>query len=81
MTAVATGVGAGTLAPVRAFDAFLGDPAGDDAVISTARSVLLDERSAFPDDEIGAVTAFGLQRWYIPAAHGGALTDALVPLS
>ena len=42
--------------------------------------MLLDERSAFPDDEIAAVTAFGLQRWYIPAAHGGMLGDALVPL-
>ncbi len=80
MTAVATGTDAGILAPVRAFDAFLGDPADEDAVVSTRRSVLLDERSAFPDDEIAAVTAFGLQRWYIPAAHGGMLGDALVPL-
>ncbi|WP_374977034.1 acyl-CoA dehydrogenase family protein [Microbacterium trichothecenolyticum] len=80
MTAVVTGADLGVLAPVRAFDAFLGDPADDDAVISTRRSVLLDERSALPEDELAAVTSFGLQRWYIPAAHGGALTDALVPL-
>ncbi|MFK4807807.1 acyl-CoA dehydrogenase family protein [Microbacterium sp. ZW CA_36] len=80
MTAVATGADAGTLAPVRAFDAFLGDPADDEAVVSTRRSVLLDERSAFPEDEIAAVTAFGLQQWYVPAAHGGNLGDALVPL-
>lgn len=80
MTAVAVGADAGTLAPVRAFDAFLGDPADDEAVVSTRRSVLLDERSAFPEDEIAAVTAFGLQQWYVPAAHGGMLGDALVPL-
>ena len=80
MTALATGLDAGVLAPVRAFDAFLGDPAHDDAVVSTRRSVRLDEASAFPEDEIAAVTAFGLQRWYIPAAHGGMLDDALVPL-
>lgn len=68
------------LAPVRAFDKLLGDPRDDAAVISTNRSLVLDEQAAFPADEVAAVTDAGLQQWYIPVAYGGMLTDALVPL-
>lgn len=68
------------LAPVREFDRFLGDPRIESAVISTARSIELDERSEFPTDAIAAIDQWGLQRYYVPAVHGGLLTDALVPL-
>ena len=68
------------LAPVREFDRFLGDASDAEAVVSTERSIELDERSEFPADSIAAINAWGLQQYYIPAEHGGRLTDALAPL-
>ncbi len=68
------------LAPVREFDRFLGDASDPDAVVSTERSIELDERSEFPADSIAAINGWGLQQYYIPAEHGGRLTDALGPL-
>ncbi|QKJ20293.1 acyl-CoA dehydrogenase family protein [Microbacterium hominis] len=76
----APGAASTHLSAVRDFDRFLGDPREAGAVVSTVRSLELDERSAFPAEEIAAVDRFGLQRWYVPAAHGGRLTDALEPL-
>ncbi|MGC5225266.1 acyl-CoA dehydrogenase family protein [Micromonospora sp. DT81.3] len=68
------------LAPVRDFDRFLGDASDPSAVISTERSIELDERSEFPTDTVAAVDAWGLQRYYVPAEYGGLLTDAIAPL-
>ncbi|HKH09342.1 MAG TPA: acyl-CoA dehydrogenase [Agromyces sp.] len=67
-------------AAVREFDRYLGDP--DDAAtkIPTARSLELDERSAFPREAIEAIDDWGLQRWYAPAQSGGELRDVLVPM-
>ncbi|GAA1962315.1 acyl-CoA dehydrogenase family protein [Agromyces allii] len=66
---------------VAAFDAFLGDPSEPGAVISTDRSIELDEASAFPRAEISAVDAWGLQRAYVPEEHGGCLGDVFVPMT
>ena len=68
------------LSPVREFDRLLGDPSDPDAVISTARSLELDERSELPAEAIAAADEWGLQRYYVPAEHGGLLTDVLTPL-
>jgi len=65
---------------VAAFEAFLGDPDEPGAVISTERSIELDEASAFPADIVDAVDAWGLQRAYVPEAHGGGLGDVFVPM-
>lgn len=65
---------------VSEFEGFLGDPRDAASVIATERSVELDERREFPGDAIAAVDAWGLQRWYVPEAHGGELRDFLVPM-
>ena len=65
---------------VREFERYLGDPRDAASVIHTDRSVDLDERREFPVDAIAAVNELGLQRWYVPEAHGGELRDLLVPM-
>lgn len=65
------------LATVREFDAYLGDAADADAVMSESTSVRLDEASAFPHLAVDTVDAWSLFDHYVPAEHGGALTDAL----
>ena len=69
-----------TAGVVAGFDRFLGDPRDPGSVIPVGRSVELDERLEFPADAIAAVTEWGLQRWYVPEAHGGELSDFLVPM-
>ncbi|WP_431801913.1 acyl-CoA dehydrogenase family protein [Microbacterium sp. bgisy203] len=68
------------LSAARAFDAFLGrrDLAG--GVVDAVRAIDLDEASAFPTEEIAAIDAWGLQRWYVPEKHGGRLVDTLDPV-
>ena len=65
---------------VHEFDRFLGDPRDAASVIPTDRSVELDERREFPVDALARVDDWGLQRWYVPEAHGGELRDFLVPM-
>lgn len=65
---------------VREFERHLGDPRDAASVIPVDRSVDLDERREFPADAIAAVDELGLQRWYVPEAHGGELRDFLVPM-
>jgi alkylation response protein AidB-like acyl-CoA dehydrogenase len=65
---------------VRAFDEYLGDPLDAASVITTDRSLELDEAAAFPREAIEAVDAWGLQRYYAPQRHGGELGDVLVPM-
>ena len=67
-------------ASVASFDAFLGDPGEAGAVITTDRSIELDEASAFPGEAIAAVDAWGLQRAYVPESYGGGLGDVFVPM-
>ncbi|MEZ3159167.1 acyl-CoA dehydrogenase family protein [Microbacterium sp. BWT-B31] len=68
------------LASVREFDRYLGDPRDAAALMRTDVAVRLDERSAFPADALAAIDAWGLQRHYVPAEHGGKLTDVTAPL-
>jgi alkylation response protein AidB-like acyl-CoA dehydrogenase len=70
----------GTHGVVRHFDRFLGDPRDAASVIPIDRSVELDERREFPADAIARVDDWGLQRWYVPEAHGGELRDLLAPM-
>ncbi|MET4157316.1 acyl-CoA dehydrogenase [Agromyces sp. PvR057] len=67
-------------ASVGAFEAFLGEPGEPGSLISTDRSIELDEASAFPGDVVDAVDGWGLQRAYVPEAHGGGLGDVFVPM-
>ena len=70
----------GTRGVVRDFDRFLGDPRDATSVIPSDRSVELDERREFPAEAIARVDDWGLQRWYVPEAHGGELRDLLAPM-
>ena len=63
------------IAAEQAMEDFLGDPRRDDSRISFAESLRLDETEAFPQSAIAALDAFGLQRFYVPSAYGGALHD------
>jgi len=65
---------------VTEFERFLGDPRDAASVIGADRSVALDERREFPGEAIAAIDGWGLQRWYVPGAHGGELRDLLVPM-
>ncbi|KQM82799.1 acyl-CoA dehydrogenase family protein [Agromyces sp. Leaf222] len=65
---------------VAAFEAFLGEPDEPGAVITTDRSIELDEASEFPGDAVDAVDGWGLQRAYVPESHGGGLGDVFVPM-
>jgi alkylation response protein AidB-like acyl-CoA dehydrogenase len=67
-------------AAVRAFERYLGDSDSADAKIPIARSLELDEASAFPHEAIEAIDEWGLQRFYAPAGSGGELRDVLVPM-
>ncbi|MER6915973.1 acyl-CoA dehydrogenase family protein [Streptomyces sp. NPDC000594] len=53
----------------------LGDPEDPEVVFSHARSLELDEREEFPADICRTLESWGIQEYYIPAEHGGRLTD------
>jgi alkylation response protein AidB-like acyl-CoA dehydrogenase len=65
---------------VAEFERYLGDPRDAASVIAADRSIDLDERREFPAEAIAAIDTWGLQRWYVPEAHGGELRDFLVPM-
>ena len=65
---------------VAEFERYLGDPRDAASVIAADRSIDLDERREFPAEAIAAIDTWGLQRWYVPEAHGGELRDLLVPM-
>ena len=65
------------VARAHLIDTALGDPRTADAPISFTRSIQLDENHTFPQREHDAVVATGLQTHYVPATHGGDLTDPL----
>ncbi|MEV4015109.1 acyl-CoA dehydrogenase family protein [Nonomuraea angiospora] len=54
-------------------DGALGDPAAEENVFSVARCLELDAREEFPDDICAYLDKLGLQRFYVPAEHGGDL--------
>ncbi|WUH90925.1 acyl-CoA dehydrogenase family protein [Streptomyces sp. NBC_00433] len=53
----------------------LGDPDDPGTLFSHARSLALDEREEFPAALCAVLDQLGLYEFYIPAAHGGRLTD------
>ncbi len=57
------------------FERDLGDPRAPDAAITFRESLALDEREAFPERAVAALDAWGLARFYVPEAHGGALAS------
>ncbi|QMU78144.1 acyl-CoA dehydrogenase family protein [Streptacidiphilus sp. PB12-B1b] len=56
-------------------DRELGDPADPETVFSYAASMRLDAAEAFPAEACAALNAWGLPRYYVPAAYGGSLTS------
>ncbi|MFJ6775397.1 acyl-CoA dehydrogenase family protein [Kitasatospora sp. NPDC091257] len=54
---------------------FLGDPDAPGTVFSYARSLELDESETFPADICRVLEDWRLQDHYVPAEHGGRLTD------
>jgi alkylation response protein AidB-like acyl-CoA dehydrogenase len=60
-------------AAAQALERFLGDPREDGSVISFRDALELDEREAFPERGVAALDAWGLPRFYVPEASGGAL--------
>ncbi|AXL92985.1 acyl-CoA dehydrogenase [Streptomyces sp. CB09001] len=56
-------------------DAFLGDPDDPGGWFSYKRCVELDDREAFPADICRRLDDWGLPGHYVPAEHGGRLTD------
>ncbi|RKN40523.1 peptide synthetase [Streptomyces hoynatensis] len=52
---------------------WLGDPELPANTVSFARALELDEREELPADGVRRLRAFGFHRYFVPAAHGGAL--------
>jgi alkylation response protein AidB-like acyl-CoA dehydrogenase len=57
----------------EALERFLGDPRDPGSRISFREALALDEREAFPERGVAALDAWGLPRFYVPEASGGAL--------
>nr|WP_223186313.1 acyl-CoA dehydrogenase [Streptomyces sp. CBMA29] len=53
----------------------LGDPTEPGTLFSHARSLELDEREEFPGALCDLLDGLGLHEFYVPAVHGGRLTD------
>ncbi|MFF6781353.1 acyl-CoA dehydrogenase family protein [Streptomyces sp. NPDC012510] len=53
----------------------LGDPNTPETLFSHAHSLALDEREEFPAAPCALLDELGLHEFYVPAAHGGRLTD------
>ncbi|GGZ73205.1 acyl-CoA dehydrogenase family protein [Streptomyces bluensis] len=56
-------------------ESLLGDPEDPGTDFSHARCLELDENEEFPADICRVLENWGLQEFYIPAEHGGRLTD------
>ncbi|SNS62497.1 Acyl-CoA dehydrogenase [Streptosporangium subroseum] len=56
-------------------DTLLGDPADPDTLFSYARCAELDRREEFPEEICRELDRLGLPARYVPAEHGGTLTD------
>jgi alkylation response protein AidB-like acyl-CoA dehydrogenase len=56
-------------------ESLLGDPDDPATPFSHARCLELDENEEFPSDICRVLEGWGLQEFYIPAEHGGRLTD------
>ena len=54
-------------------DWHLGDPHDASGPFSFARCLALDDRETFPDAACRALEDWGIQEYYVPGAHGGAL--------
>ena len=52
---------------------YLGNPADPSVVFSATRSIELDELEQFPAELCEQLEAWGIQAYYVPAAHGGQL--------
>lgn len=59
----------------EALERDLGDPSNPDSVLSFKQVVELDEREAFPEEEINWLYNWKLQHYYIPAECGGEFTS------
>ena len=57
------------------FDGHLGDPRDPSEPFSFARCLELDEKEEFPDEICRRLDEWGLSRYYVPARHGGRLSD------
>lgn len=68
-----TDTGYDPFAPVRDLESHLGDPADPAVAFSFAQSRELDEREEFPEAMCAALTAWGLQAYFVPPEHGGRL--------
>src|SRR4051794_9891538 len=60
-------------AAAAALERFLGDPRDAGSRISFREALDLDEREAFPERATLTLDAWGLPRFYVPVASGGAL--------
>ncbi|MEV5609125.1 acyl-CoA dehydrogenase family protein [Streptomyces sp. NPDC052225] len=64
-----------TTSAAEELDAFLGDPEEPGGWFSRERCLDLDEQEAFPADICRRLDEWGLPGHYVPAEHGGRLTD------
>jgi alkylation response protein AidB-like acyl-CoA dehydrogenase len=63
------------LAVAARLDAQLGDPHDPGTLFSYARCAELDDVDEFPTDICRRLDELGLPGYYVPARHGGRLTD------
>jgi alkylation response protein AidB-like acyl-CoA dehydrogenase len=63
------------LALVEDLERHLGDPRDPTAPFSFARCAELDAVDGFPDAICGELDGWGVQNYYVPVEHGGALND------
>ncbi|AQZ67814.1 Butyryl-CoA dehydrogenase [[Actinomadura] parvosata subsp. kistnae] len=59
--------------PAEWLEDALGDPGAEGNVFSVAGLLELDRREEFPADACARLDELGLQRFYVPAEHGGGL--------
>jgi alkylation response protein AidB-like acyl-CoA dehydrogenase len=62
-----------SFALAESLDRHLGDPHDAGNVFSFTHSLALDDSETFPDAACGALEDWGIQDYYVPSAHGGAL--------
>ncbi|WP_212003003.1 acyl-CoA dehydrogenase family protein [Chitinophaga sp. HK235] len=57
------------------FETFLGSTSNKDGLFSFDSLLALDEKALYPEQQVEALNQWGLNRYFIPAAYGGKLTD------
>lgn len=62
-----------SFALAESLDRHLGDPHDASGVFSFEQCLALDDRETFPDAPCRALEDWGIQDYYVPSAHGGAL--------